>query len=382
MNVSDAVAFLRTMIEIPSPSGEEQALAAYLAERLSHLGFQSSIDEVGNVIARRGSPSGPIICLLGHIDTVAQQISVRQTDTLLYGRGAVDAKGPFATMILAAAEAEIADAQLLVVGAVEEETPGSRGARHLLDRYHPDVVIIGEPSGWSSVTLGYKGRVGIRYQVRRPPTHMAGPGEKATEVAIAFWNQLTAYMDGLAGDERLFYRPSATLGAFTGTIEAAQLDISCRIPPDFDLTALDQFLASIRGDAEIECDERTPAVLMDRSTSPARALIGSIRIHGGKPSFKVKTGTSDMNTVHERWHVPMVAYGPGDSSLDHSAEEHIVIAEYLRAIEVLREALLRLSLELCEDRARATPAVAEDDVYTADETEELTRRLEALGYLE
>ncbi|HEY0736677.1 MAG TPA: [LysW]-lysine hydrolase [Herpetosiphonaceae bacterium] len=381
MNASDAVVFLRTMIEIPSPSGGEQALAAYLAERLSQLGFQSSIDEVGNVIARRGNPSGPLICLLGHIDTVAQQIAVRQTDTLLYGRGAVDAKGPLATMILAAAEAEIADAQLLVVGAVEEETPGSRGARHLLDRYDPDLVIIGEPSDWSSLVIGYKGRVGIRYQVCRPPTHMAGPGEKATEVAIAFWNQLTAYMDGLAGDERLFYRPTATLGAFSGTIEAAQLDISFRIPPNFDLNALDQFLASIRGDAEIECDERTPAVLMERSTSPARALIGSIRAYGGKPSFKVKTGTSDMNTVHERWHVPMVAYGPGDSSLDHSAEEHIVIAEYLRAIDVLREALRRLSLELCEDRARAA-AVVEDDVYTAEETEELTRRLEALGYFE
>jgi LysW-gamma-L-lysine carboxypeptidase len=34
-----------------------------------------------------------------------------------------------------------------------------------------------------------------------------------------------------------------------------------------------------------------------------------------------------------------VAYGPGDSSLDHTPEEHIVIAEYEQAIQVLEQAL-------------------------------------------
>jgi [amino group carrier protein]-lysine/ornithine hydrolase len=381
MNASDAVTLLRTMIEMPSPSGGEQALASYLAGMLSQLGFQSQIDEVGNVLGRRGNPSGPLICLLGHMDTVPEQIPVKQTEMLLYGRGAVDAKGPLATMILAAAEAELGDAQVLVVGAIEEETPGSRGARYLLDRYNPDAVIIGEPSGWSSVVIGYKGRVGIQYQVRRPPTHMAGPGEKATEVAIDFWNRLTAYLDGQGG-ERLFDRATAALGQFAGTIEQARLDISCRIPPDFDLTAFKRFLDSIRGDAEIAFDECTPAVLMDRGDPTARALTASIRAHGGRPGFKVKTGTSDMNTVYERWKVPMVAYGPGDSSLDHTSEEHIELAEYLRAIDVLRQALPTLSAELCERHAVSAVPAGEADVYTAEEEAELARRLEALGYLE
>ena len=46
-----------------------------------------------------------------------------------------------------------------------------------------------------------------------------------------------------------------------------------------------------------------------------------------------------MNTVGEVWEVPMAAYGPGDSRLDHADDEHILIDEYLRGIAVLTAAL-------------------------------------------
>jgi LysW-gamma-L-lysine carboxypeptidase len=42
------------------------------------------------------------------------------------------------------------------------------------------------------------------------------------------------------------------------------------------------------------------------------------------------------------WKTPIVAYGPGDSTLDHTAEEHILISEYQKAIEVLAEVLSTL----------------------------------------
>jgi LysW-gamma-L-lysine carboxypeptidase len=39
------------------------------------------------------------------------------------------------------------------------------------------------------------------------------------------------------------------------------------------------------------------------------------------------------------WRCPMVAYGPGDSKLDHTPQEHVVIEEYLAAIRVLTSVL-------------------------------------------
>ena len=78
----------------------------------------------------------------------------------------------------------------------------------------------------------------------------------------------------------------------------------------------------------------------------ARALTAAIRQTGGIPVAKVKTATSDMNTLAEQWHIPMATYGPGDSVLDHSDDEHVVIAEYLGGIEVLSTALAELSSTL------------------------------------
>ncbi len=46
-----------------------------------------------------------------------------------------------------------------------------------------------------------------------------------------------------------------------------------------------------------------------------------------------------MNVVGPAWNVPIVAYGPGDSRLDHTPEEHIRLDEFLRAIRVLRRVL-------------------------------------------
>jgi LysW-gamma-L-lysine carboxypeptidase len=56
-----------------------------------------------------------------------------------------------------------------------------------------------------------------------------------------------------------------------------------------------------------------------------------------------KTGTGDMNILGKAMNLPIVTYGPGDSHLDHTVDEHIEINEYLQAIQVYKETLLKLS---------------------------------------
>jgi [amino group carrier protein]-lysine/ornithine hydrolase len=53
----------------------------------------------------------------------------------------------------------------------------------------------------------------------------------------------------------------------------------------------------------------------------------------------VKSGTSDMNILAPAWGCPMVAYGPGDSRYDHTPMERLALADYTRAIAVLRGVL-------------------------------------------
>jgi LysW-gamma-L-lysine carboxypeptidase len=81
-----------------------------------------------------------------------------------------------------------------------------------------------------------------------------------------------------------------------------------------------------------------------KSNALVRAFLQAIRAAGGQPRFVVKTGTADMNVVGPCWpNTSIVAYGPGDSSLDHTPYEHIDLNEYLRAIEVLKGVLERLT---------------------------------------
>lgn len=374
LNEEHTTTLLRRMLEIPSPSGREGELAAYLVSEMARLGFRSHIDDAGNAIGELGDCQRPEIMLMGHMDTVDGHVPIRLEDDKLYGRGAVDAKGSLAALICAAALAQPLPARVIVAGTVEEETPGSRGAHHLRQHFDPDVVIVGEPSGWSNVTIGYKGRIGIIYESHRPVSHSTSPDPKASEDVVAFWNRVVKHFGELGGERTAFYRPEATLTRMDATLWDARLEITCRIPPGFDVPAFEDFLNDVRGDGRLEFDEQTPAVLTDRSTPPVRALLGSIRRRGGRPGLRLKTGTSDMNIVAGRWRAPMVAYGPGDARLDHTDDEHLDLMELHLAIATLSEALHALADEL-------QPVLVER-VFTQEEEEQLASRLRGLGYLD
>jgi LysW-gamma-L-lysine carboxypeptidase len=57
----------------------------------------------------------------------------------------------------------------------------------------------------------------------------------------------------------------------------------------------------------------------------------------------MKTGTSDMNILAPIWRCPALAYGPGDSKLDHTPDEAIDLEEFERGVHVLTHALLQLA---------------------------------------
>jgi LysW-gamma-L-lysine carboxypeptidase len=51
-----------------------------------------------------------------------------------------------------------------------------------------------------------------------------------------------------------------------------------------------------------------------------------------------------MNLLACRTRIPMIAYGPGDSRLDHTDQEEISFKDYLASIEIYEEALKRLAV--------------------------------------
>jgi LysW-gamma-L-lysine carboxypeptidase len=82
----------------------------------------------------------------------------------------------------------------------------------------------------------------------------------------------------------------------------------------------------------------------NKSSPLVHTLSSSIRKVLNKPATLLrKTGTGDMNILGKAMNLPIVTYGPGDSRLDHTVDEHIVISEYLDSIQVYKETLLKLA---------------------------------------
>jgi LysW-gamma-L-lysine carboxypeptidase len=347
----DDIALLEAMLAIPSPSGQEDAVAAYLLRQMTVRGFEAARDEAGNVVGTLGDPkAGREIVLLGHMDTVPGLIPMREEGGRLYGRGAVDAKGPLTAFVLAAERvaAGLSDARITVIGAVEEESHG-RGARHLAKtRPAPTCTIIGEPSDWQGITLGYKGLLTFDYRLLQPGGHSAGEVPGPAEKAVALWNNLMMYSaQHNGGRSGHFDTLDPALSVFRtygdGLQDGVDMSIVMRLPPGLQPGELEHEIRKWCNGAELRFYPSDPPFQGEKNTPLVRAMLKAIRAEGGRPRFKLKTGTSDMNIVGPAWGCPIVAYGPGDSSLDHTPEEHIDIAEFRRAVDVLAQALEALA---------------------------------------
>lgn len=346
----DDIALVHGLVEIPSLSRREGDAVVWLVGRMAERGFRATVDHAGNAVGEIGS--GPrTLVLLGHIDTVSGAIPVRIDDGDLVGRGAVDAKGPLAAFVAAASDPP-PGIRVTVVGAVEEESPTSAGARYRATLGAPDWCVIGEPSGWDGVTVGYKGRLMLRVALARSSRHGAAPGPTVSEVALELWGRIQAAASERAGagSERLDCRLEGMAGGpGDGLEEKAELVVGYRLPPGLATDVLEAEVRRIAAGAGEGAAVRVTHIAAEepvrtaRTNPVAQAFARAIARAGGRVTFKVKSGTSDMNVLAPAWRCPMVAYGPGDSSYDHTPMERLSLEEYRRSIAILKDVITALA---------------------------------------
>ncbi len=343
-----AIATLLGLVQRYSPSGQEAGAVSWLVGRMRELRFTRAFaDPAGNAVGVMGSGPRQIL-LVGHIDTVPGEIAVRIEDDRLYGRGSADAKGPLAAFAEAAARlGEVEGWQLVVVGAVDEERE-SLGARFIAPLYRPEYAIFGEPGGWERATLGYKGCAWAEIRVERSASHSASGQETACEAAIAAWQAVQDWAVAFnQGRERAFEQVLPSLqgmhSAEDGFSQTARLELMTRLPLDLDPSAWYERLRGLARPAQVEARGfAIPAYQCEKRTPLVGAFLGAIRANGGQPGLVHKTGTSDLNVLAPQWGCPALVYGPGDSKLDHTPQEHISLAEYSKAVNVLEAVLRRL----------------------------------------
>jgi LysW-gamma-L-lysine carboxypeptidase len=340
----EAERLLSELVAIPSPSGKEVEASTYLVNWMGDHGFKSHIDNSGSAVGVKGDGSREIL-LLGHIDTFPGTVPHQLIDRKLFGRGTVDAKGALVAFAAAAAQVNPpAGTRIVVIGATEEEAATSRGARHALTRFQPSACIIGEPSGWDRITLGYKGRLLVDWSWQGPLAHSAGPMPSPAERAVSCWHEIQSYANLVnAKRDGFFNALIPSLRSLNTTVEnthgKAEMKIAFRLPVDFTPQEVETQLRMMMPDVGLHFYGAEEAYVAEKNTPLTRALLRAVRSEDGRPNFVYKTGTSDMNVVGPVWQCPILAYGPGDSSLDHTPEEHIDLDELQKAIAVLKKVL-------------------------------------------
>jgi LysW-gamma-L-lysine carboxypeptidase len=338
----DDVDLLRGLVAEYSPPGQETRAVQRFVELSRTLGLTAETDGAGNGIARIGVGS-PTLLFLGHIDTVEGELPIRLVDGQLWGRGTCDAKGALAAGLVAASRHD-GPGEIVVVAAVGEERD-SRGARYLLNRHRPDVVIVGEPSGWDAVTVGYKGTLSLVLHLRGERAHLSSPTATTVETGLSVVERLREFCETLQGQtpfHSLTMKVHSVHTIRSGSHEQVEIGLNFRLPPGLRTDTILDFLDGVP-DVRYELVDRSDAVEVSPRNEAVRALCAGIRSEGRRPTLLRKLGTSDLNLAEPAWQCPAAAYGPGDSHLDHTDQEHLEIEEFRRSIEVLHLAFARLT---------------------------------------
>jgi LysW-gamma-L-lysine carboxypeptidase len=351
---------LEKSLRLYTPSLNEKSIAEFLADKCDDLGFENiHIDEVGNLIATKGSGS-PKILLCGHMDTVPGKIKVRKEGDMLYGRGASDAKAPLLAMLFAAASMQNNNGTVTFVGAVDEEG-NATGIKNLVkDKLDFDYAIFGEPSGVKQVTIAYKGRLAINLRINvGESAHASAPwlSKNAIEESMIFIKELKKILESGQQDKKKGMMITATLTEINGgtshniTPKECVSTLDIRIPVDTNCKKVEEQISKSVDEVSkkrgVEAfysilDETEPFEAPHNSPLVRAFTLGVLDVEHTRPTLIRKTGTGDMNVIGIRLKIPVVTYGPGDPHASHTINESVSIDEYLRGIEVLKRTLHHL----------------------------------------
>lgn len=320
----------RKLISIPSISGDEKAVAEFLAEYLSTAGFEVELQEAAegrpNVHARRGDPD---IVLSTHTDTVPPYVEFREDTEFIYGRGACDTKGIIAAMIKAGEaliEAKVTDFGLLFVVGEEAGSPGAHAANRIPNRSR--YLINGEPTE-SKLALGSKGALRAILRARGRAAHSAYPemGESAIDKLLDVLNDL----------RRVEFPRDETLGATTMNIGMIKGGVAGNvIPPEAEAELMFRVVTSndsLKGIIEGVVDSRA-----ELEYTFGCDPVFTERIDGFETV--VVSFTTDIPQLGN-WGKPLL-FGPGSILDAHTPHERISKKELAGAADAYRQMVVRL----------------------------------------
>lgn len=325
------------------PGMSKEPVLGIVLPILEDLGFKISRLENNDCPVIFATHGKPVVLLSGHLDTVnlgkgwtREQGEV--VDDRIYGRGALDMKGPCVSMLLAA-EKLIQEGIDLALAFTTDEEVGMKGAE-LLAREYPEIseiqlIIICEPTDMRPATEE-KGVLQFRVSAWGKNAHASMPelGSNAISRLVFGLQELldSEFFGSTSKDKVTVNIGSISGGSLINVIpESASAEIDVRFSADYTnaemLGIVKKLLRTDEDFTEIEVLHELPPFRSGLSTE----ALNRIEAHLGAKAYGVPYGTEmvKFGPLNPR----IFILGPGIVEVAHQPDEWIDINQVLRAVE-------------------------------------------------
>lgn len=331
----DLFELTRALVEIDSTTLREKQAGEFLFACLNRLAarFSGQVEKLEveperfNVFAHWGEPR---VTLSSHMDTVPPYFPPREDSEHIWGRGACDAKGIVASMIVAAEqllqEGTRNFALLFVVGEERNSAGASaaartpRGSRFLIN---------GEPTE-NKLALGSKGALRMEIETHGRMAHSAYP-----ELGHSAIEDLLDVLEGIRRislpHDDLLGRSTLNIGTISGgrapnvVADQARAEIMFRLTGDPApiRAAVDRV---VEGRAQIHELLYTPAIRLASLNGFPTTVVGY---------------TTDIPVLSGAWGQPLLL-GPGSILVAHTSEERVPKRHLVEAVEIYQRMVRQL----------------------------------------
>ena len=340
----DVADLLQTLIDVPSESLQEQAIADAVEVAVRRLPHLDVVRDGHTIIARTQLGRAERVVIGGHLDTVPANANlpsrrvVVDGEDRIYGLGACDMKGGVAVALrLAAALTEPTRDVTWIWYEAEEIDSQYNGLRRLADErpelLAADFAVLMEPSN-AVVEAGCQGtmRVEVRTTGTRAHSARSWMGDNAIHKAGEILSRLSAYEPRQVVIDGLTYREGLSAvgirGGVAGNVipDEAVVAVNYRFAPNRTAVEGEAHLRDVFEGFDLIVIDAVDGALPGLSHPAAQDFLAAV---GGTPSPKF--GWTDVARFTSLG-IPAVNYGTGNPSLAHHKDEYAPGAD-LRAVE-------------------------------------------------
>ncbi len=367
---AEIAAFTQELIQTPSLSREEQAVAELVERRMRQLGYDEvHRDAMHNVVGvLKGAGGGVSLLFNGHIDhagvgEMRRPFSGARMDgaefgyngPVIYGRGASDMKAGVAAMVLAGGAVKRLGLPLkgdvLVTCVVREEMARGEGVKAVLEQgFTADYAVNGEATNLG-VYVGHRGKAEFRVTTFGKTTHAGNPAGGVNAIV-----KMTRFLAALEQDYPLPRHKflgdatwtvldiQASPGALTPIVpDRCQAVIDRRFLPGesqedllagFRAVIADLAAADAEFRAEVEPLKWFPAMFTPPDSPVVQAMLGARRKVLGQEGEVGSWYFGVDGTFLNQAGIPCVGFGPGDEYLAHTPRDVVPVSHLAPACQV------------------------------------------------